>query len=297
MDWPLISFVILTYNRRDQVVHTITSVRNQQYPNVEIVVVDNGSTDGTAEFLRSRYPSIKVVANRKNVGTAAGRNRGIEASSGEFIVLLDDDCVLDADRAARTVVANFRADPECGAIAFRIADPVTGDEWPYHVRIGKEPVMAYECAVFCTGGVALRRKALDEVGLFWEPFFMGHEDTELALRIVHAGWRIMRRSDIQVWHPAPDPHAALNPLREIYLKVRNSIWLALRVMPLSVMPSLVLPACLIALNTAVRQRKLHLFIRAIVDSLREVRTCLKERRALPRSWTRSARRRSLKLWG
>jgi len=296
MDWPLVSFVILTHNRRDQLVHTIMSARNQQYPKLEIVVVDNASTDGTAEFVRSCFPSVKVVANRKNVGTATGRNRGIEASSGEFIVFLDDDCVLEGDAAVGSVVTNFRADPECGAVAFRIADPRTGKEWPYSLRVGPEVPMVYECARFCTGGVAIRRKTLEEVGLFWEPYFIGGVDTDLALRIVASGWRIMRRTDVQVWHPSPKPGAPLNPEREIYFKVRNSIWLALRVIPLTLMLSLLVPRFGRALSLAIRMGKLPLFIRGIIDSLRELPRCLEERRPIPRAWARRARKLSMKLW-
>jgi hypothetical protein len=297
MDWPLISFVILARNRRDQVVNAINSVARQAYPNKEIVVVDNGSTDGTVDFIRSHYLSVKVVALKENLGVAAGKNRGITAASGEYLVLLDDDCVLDGENAAGSIVNNLLADADCGAIALRIADPETGDSWPYNPRNGADLPCAYECARFCAGGVALRRRTLEEVGLFWEPYFLCHEDIDLSVRIVRSGWHIMRRGDIQVWHPAPRPDEPLNVMRQIYFKVRNSIWLALRVMPLSAMPSLILPGCLMALNVAVRERKLHLFVRAIVDSLRQVPTCLRERRALPRSWTRRARRLSLKLWG
>lgn len=296
MDWPLLSFVILTRNRREQLLHAIISATGQEYPNKEIVVVDNASTDGTTEFVRSCFPNIKLVANRTNVGTAAGRNRGIEAAAGEYLLLLDDDCVLDGENVARSVVSQLRADPECGAVALRIADPVTGNKWPYDMSVGDDRPVVYESAVFCTGGVALRRKTLEDVGFFWEPLFIGHEDTELALRILSSGWRIMGRGDLVAWHPSPDSNAPRNPEREIYYNVRNTIWLALRTMPVSLMFSFVVPRCMRAGFLAVRVGKLALFVRAVVDCLREVPTCLRERRPLSRACVKRARRLSMRLW-
>ena len=288
--------MILTCNRREQVVDAIMSARKQIYPDKEIVVVDNASTDGTSEFIHSAFPDIVLVRNRTNVGTAAGRNRGIEAASGDYIVLMDDDCLLEGDNVAQSVASHLRADPECGAIAFRIADPVTGDEWPYNMRRGDDRLMVYESAIFCTGGVALRRQALKDVGYFWEPLFIGDVDVELALRIVASGWRVMRRSDIVVWHPAPNPKASPNLKRQIYFRARNTIWLALRTMPLSLIPSLVIPRCLRAGIRAVQVGRIELFVRAMVDSLREIPTCLRDRRPLSRAWVKRAHRLRVKLW-
>jgi hypothetical protein len=295
VDQPLISFVILTRNRRDQVVNAINSVARQAYPNKEIVVVDNGSTDGTVDFIRSHYPSVKVVALKENLGVAAGKNRGITAASGEYLVLLDDDCVLDGENAAGSILRNLLADADCGAIALRIADPETGDSWPYSPRRGVDLPVAYECAQFCAGGVAFRRKTLEEVGLFWEPFFLCHEDIDLSLRIARSGWRIMRRSDIVVFHPKPDPRAPIHPQREIYFHLRSTVWLLLRNMPFVLIPRMLVPTVMRLLMLAVWRGALPTFVRAAVDSLKGVPLALRDRRPLMRQQLRHLRRLSSKL--
>jgi GT2 family glycosyltransferase len=295
MEQPLISFVILTRNRREQVARAIESVLRQEYPQKEVVVVDNGSTDGTVECLRERFPSVKVVALKKNLGVAAGKNSGIRAASGEYLVLLDDDCVLEGENAAAIVVNNLTADPECGAMALRIADPLTGDTWPYNPHRGGDRLVAYECAQFCAGGVAFRRKMLDEVGLFWEPFFLCHEDIDLSLRIVRSGWKLMRRGDVVVLHPKPDPKAPINPRREIYYYLRATVWLLLRKMPFHRIPRILVPMMARLLMLSVRHRMLQMFVRAVVDSLKGAPMALRERNPLTREQIRHWQRLSTKM--
>jgi GT2 family glycosyltransferase len=296
MNQLLVSYIILSCNRRDMVLNAIASVAAQRYSNKEIIIVDNGSTDGTVELLRASHPEVRVLASKTNIGPAAARNKGILASRGEFIVLLDDDCELTGERSTESVVGNFLADERCGAVSLRIIDPVTGWGWPYNVYESHLAPLAHECAIFRSGGVALRRSTLDEVGLFWEPFFIVAEDTELALRIVASGWRVVGRGDLIVLHPAPDPKARPNAKREIYFKVRNTIWLALRSIPASMVPGLIILTLGRGLNLAIRWGKIPLFIHALIDSLRQASNCWRERRPLTRERVLYARKLSMKLW-
>ena len=296
MQIPLISFVILTRNRRKMLVTALAGAREQRYPHKEIIVVDNASTDGTVEFVRSSYPEVKVVSNARNLGSAVGRNQGIDASSGDIIIFMDDDCILNSPYTARVVAEQFRVDDGCGAVAFRIADPTTWDEWPYNPTGRINLPIIYEVALFCTGGVALRRSVLEQVGGFWDTLFIGHVDTELALRVVRHGWRIMRRNDILVWHRKPEPRELSNLRRTVYFRIRNSVWLAARVFPVALMPSLLLPTCLRALQLAVRRGAIPFFVQAVVDALRGLPKCLKLRRPLKWRWVRRARRKRMKLW-
>ena len=293
---PLISFIILTRNRRKLLETAIESVREQRYPHREIIVVDNASTDGTDTFVRSNYPEVRVVSTERNVGSAAGRNRGIEASSGDVIILLDDDCILNSEHTARMVVEQFEIDEKCGAVAFRITDPHTWDVWPYNPDAPVKIPVVHEVGHFCTGGVALRRRVLEETGGFWEELFMGHVDAELSLRAVTHGWRIMRRNDLLVWHRAPDPRGSSDLRRAVYFRTRNSIWLAGRSMPVRMIPSLLAKTCVRALVMAVRTGSIPLFVRGVVDALRGLPKCLKLRRPFPRSWLRRVRRQHMRLW-
>ena len=103
MKTPLVSVVIVTWNRRMDVLMAVQSVYTQPYPNVEVIVVDNGSSDGTVEALAAAYPAATVIAMKRNLGVAAGRNPGIAVARGEFVVILDSDAILDRDALARVV--------------------------------------------------------------------------------------------------------------------------------------------------------------------------------------------------
>lgn len=87
----LISVIVTTKNRREIVPRAIDSVLRQTYPFVEVIVVDDGSTDGTAEYLRRRYPNVVVIRNDVSLGACAARNTGIQAANGVYISGLDDD--------------------------------------------------------------------------------------------------------------------------------------------------------------------------------------------------------------
>ena len=103
MENPLVSVVIVTWNRREDVLETVQSVHNQTYPNYEVVVVDNGSTDGTVEALSEADPEVKLVALSENRGASVGRNAGFEAAEGDIVFLLDSDASLSKDTLTKVV--------------------------------------------------------------------------------------------------------------------------------------------------------------------------------------------------
>ena len=296
MDQPFVSFIILSYNRKDPLSKAIRSAQKQRYERKEVIVVDNGSIDGTPIMLEEEFPDVTVVSLRDNLGLPIARNHGIDASRGDILIFLDDDCVLDGDNAVDLVVRQFQADPGCGAIGFRILDPKARQEWPYGLYQGQDAPVAFEAALFRGGAVALRRKTLDEIGFFWAPLFIVHEDLEMAFRLAVAGWRIMGRNDIITWHPAPNPLAAPNPRREIYFKLRNTIWLAIRHMPVILMPRFLLPVLARGFYHALRSGNMTYFIHAVTEGLRGTPRCLRQRRPISVAWVRRARALRMTLW-
>ena len=98
MEMPLVSVLIITWNRRDDVLAAVGSVCDQAYRNYEVIVVDNGSTDGTADALQQAYPAVTVVHLDRNTGVAEGRNAGITVAKGEIVFILDSDASLDREK-------------------------------------------------------------------------------------------------------------------------------------------------------------------------------------------------------
>src|SRR5437588_9526858 len=118
MSGPLVSVIIPTFNRRQWIGECLDSVRAQTYPHVEALVIDDGSTDGTVEWLRSepQYSFAQLHVQPQNSGASRARNTGIAMARGELIVFIDSDDRLASNHIEKAV-ATFRGDPSIGLFA------------------------------------------------------------------------------------------------------------------------------------------------------------------------------------
>src|ERR1017187_8226572 len=191
MEGPLVSAIIATYNRAYIVCEAVESILNQTYKNIEVIVVDDGSTDNTQEILKQYGGRIHVIY-QKNSGPAAARNRGIRESRGEIISFLDSDDlwlptfverqVSVLQRAGLDVpcsISNswFRYATGAGTTSFQISDlHAASDEG---IWLDPAEVLLNRFVLF-SQTIAVRRKALMEAGLFDETLWY-LEDYDLAL--------------------------------------------------------------------------------------------------------------------
>ncbi len=106
----------------------LKSVQNQAYPDVEIIVVDNASSDGTGEMVQRVFPYARYFYLKHNLGAAGGRNCGARNSRGEFCVFMDDDAFFVENDVLEQIILYFRSNFKLGCITFRIIDPVDGEE-------------------------------------------------------------------------------------------------------------------------------------------------------------------------
>ena len=208
MTQPLVSTIIPTYNRADLVCDAIDSVLGQTYPHVEVIVVDDGSTDTTLETL-GRYGNKIQVIQQANAGPSAARNRGIKAAKGEIIAFLDSDDLWLPTKLQRQVAILMRADksvPCCLCNAIMRGDD--GEQRFFDMALLKPRY--YEGLwlnvaevlssrfVFFNQAVAIRREALDKVGLFDESLlFM--EDHDIALRMALMGPWTYINEPLVIW--------------------------------------------------------------------------------------------------
>lgn len=182
-DASLVSIVIPVYNHLDYTRRCLASIEHLTYPNFETIVVDNGSSDGTAEAVTREFPRVKVIRNPSNLGYAGGSNTGIRQSNGEFVLVLNNDTKVVDPGLLEGVVRAFGADPNVGLVTPRMV------EYEDYDRIRFEgDADAYRNYEISGAAPTFRRRALEEVGLFDEFFFCYFEDKDLFARLRKAGW-------------------------------------------------------------------------------------------------------------
>ncbi len=227
-----ISLVILSHNRRDDLIANLTTQLDQADAGVEIIVVDNASDDGTIEALRAlseRCPHLQVIFSPKNVGPAEGRNIGYERAKGEYIVSLDDDSSMRAEDLRR-VPEVFPRHPEAGIIAFRVQHAPTGecqnDHGAVSVAVGN----------FHGAGYTLRRDLLPLAGCLDPKCRFGAEELDFSIRARAAGYSTIYEPGIVINHNnfrRQGPEGQLRAERWVYNFARINckhfpLWMGLR---------------------------------------------------------------------
>ena len=211
---PLVTALVLNYRQAKYVPHCLNALMRQTYPDIEIIFIDNASGDGSVEYVRDNYPQIDVIANSTNLYFAKGHNIGIQRSSGDYIMPLNVDVVLERDFIAETVRA-MELDCAVGMVSGKLLQmdseliplepPVidsTGlwfsPQMRHFDRGSQQPDRGqYDCVEYVWGpsGAAplYRRDMLEDVAFqgeyFDEDFVMYREDADMAWRAQLLGWK------------------------------------------------------------------------------------------------------------
>jgi glycosyltransferase involved in cell wall biosynthesis len=211
---PLVSFIVPTYNAAHYLPGAIDSALAQTYPHLEVIVIDDGSTDDTRALLAARYaddPRVRVLYQR-NQGPAAARNYGLRAARGDYVHLLDSDEILLPDKVARSL-ALFDAHPDAAAVygpGIAVApDGLTVLDYPSPPLPSGDVFCAWLCGPLSggtgsvTGSFMLRRAAVLEVGGFDERFW-GAEDWDLWLRLADRYHFVALDEALVIYRRTPD---------------------------------------------------------------------------------------------
>ena len=209
------SIIVVNWNGKRYLEECLLALLAQTYSPYEVILVDNGSHDGSVDFVAERFPQVRIIENGENLGFAAGNNVAIRVARGDYIVTLNNDTRAEPDWLEELVKVT-EADPRIGMCASKmlfyyhtgvlnstgISLDRAGIAWD---RRGgerddgreREPIEIFGP---CAGAALYRQEMLDEVGLFDEDFFAYHEDVDLAWRARSRGWRCMYSPRAVVYH-------------------------------------------------------------------------------------------------
>lgn len=246
---PKISVIVLNWNSRAMTAECIRSLLATDGPDFQILVVDNGSTDGSVEMLSQEFPQIAVLPQQSNLGFAAGCNVGIRhalVNDAEYLLLLNNDTFVAPD-FIREMLAAIESDPHIGAVCPKIyfADEpkaiwYAGADFSLWTGSGKhrgwkvddrgqfdgnlEITQATGCAMF------VRCSALRDVGFLDEQFWSYAEDLDWSVRFLKLGYRLVFAPKARLWHRCGATAVKLmgagsQALRQ-FLSTRNTVFLA-----------------------------------------------------------------------
>ncbi len=235
---PKVSIVILNWNGKKFLKDCLTSLSRINYQPVEILVVDNNSSDGSVEFVKQKFPQAKLIANRQNYGFAKGNNLGLKAATGEYILFLNNDTVVTPD-FLRLMIEDFQQDLTLGCIQPQMrmmTDKTRLDEagaylafngFLYHYGYRKDyrlPNYQVPREIFSAKGACMLipRKVIAKVGGFDEDFFIFFEETDLCYRIWLAGYTVRYEPRSVIYHlTGGDTVDRYSYSQRIYLTFRN----------------------------------------------------------------------------
>jgi len=202
--FPKVIILVLNWNRKDFMVECLNSLLSLNYENYQIVVIDNGSEDGSEELIREQFPYVNVIQNGENLGYTGGFNRGIKwalAHDADYILILNNDVKLKQD-CLSVLVQNAQDNPSVGIlgpVAYKYDRPEVIDSVVYIVEMdhmfskifrSKEAAQKYDQGdyydTFYVQGDALliKKTVFKKIGLFDPRFFIYWEDTDFCIAII-----------------------------------------------------------------------------------------------------------------
>lgn len=228
---PRVVVVVVTWNRKNDLIECIESLKKITYSNYEMIIVDNGSTDGTAGLVIDSYPGIECIETGSNLGFSAGNNVGIKRAiekGADYLLLLNDDTVVDP-RFLDELVDGCEKDAQVGIAGPKIYcfdDPKRLWAAADLKNIGKldeGQEDKTEEVTFVVGCAWLIRKdAIDRIGLLDEDLFLYGEEDEYCARAEYAGYKMLFLPRSVIWHKANVQCEHLKPY-QVYYNCRNSL--------------------------------------------------------------------------
>jgi len=246
MENQKVTIIIPNWNGRGFLPDCLESLSKIDWLNYEVVVVDNGSTDGSIAFIRQNHPDTILIENQKNLGFAAACNQGIKWAfehSADFILLLNNDTVVGPDFLTR-MMGVFR-ELRIGIVGAKIYyynQPnkiwfaggkfvwwrASGKNF-YWQKMDRPELTGIRLCDFVTGcAMLIKKEIFGDIGYFYEPYFLNVEDLDFCWRAKKAGWKIVVNLDAKIWHKVGASHFGEFSFINNYYGVRNRLYFAFK---------------------------------------------------------------------
>lgn len=245
-DPPLVSVVIVSRNGRHYLKECLPSLESQTYPHLELILVDDASTDGTKSWLRTQFPAARYLSQENGPNFAAGCNLGIAHAAGELIFLLNNDTVLEPDCLQMMVAAYLRSENVGGVAAMLrfydnrpfvngLGTSIRRFGFGYDLGIGNLDIGQFQelrrVPLLCFGAALIPRAALEKTGAIEEAYRFYFEDADWSYRARTLGFDLVAAPGAIVYHKFSGTTGALTSAFKTRLATRNRLWFVLKNFP------------------------------------------------------------------
>lgn len=238
---PLISLITVNYNQAVVTCDMLESTRLLNYPNFEVIVVDNGSRENPTErIVQGNYPNVQVIVSPENLGFSGGNNLGIQYAKGDYLFLLNNDTIVTADLLDR-LLEPFLLDDTVGVVCpkiryydqptilqyagYRPLNELTGRTWAIGLNEPDKGQYDQPGPTYFAHGAAMMvsRTVLERAGSLDESFFLYYEELDWSARIRRAGFTIYYQPSALIYHRESMSVGKMNPMK-VYYHIRNRLW-------------------------------------------------------------------------
>ncbi len=202
----MISVIIITYRRKEEILKCLESIVSQDYNNYEIILIDNNKEEHFSEYILNHakdVPRLKYIKNNFNSSVTGGRNLGVLHASGDICVFIDDDAFFEKNNALTLTSEKMNREKDVGVLAYKIINysskNVERKEFPFkNKKIDKNTET--EASYFLGGAHAIRRNVFGLVEGYPEDFIYGMEELDISFRILDKGFKILYFPCVIAWH-------------------------------------------------------------------------------------------------
>lgn len=293
---PLVSVIIVNYNGRKLLTSCLESIYAQSFQDIEVIVVDNGSQDGSVEYIRENFPDTLSVSLTNNIGFPGANNEGLRHAAGDYILLLNNDVEMSKD-CITNLYAAMETDHATGICATKMLVAGTdlidsaGDGFSSNLKGFKrgegKPAHLYNEGEYvfgaCAGAALYRKKMIEEIDFLDEDFFLIYEDTDFNVRAQLAGWKVKYVPSAVVHHKVRSTIGHMSDTAVFY-SLRNSELNRIKNIPswvfIRCLPAYILGTFLEFLYFVVRHGKLRLYVKAKLDAIKLLPKMLQKRKKI-----------------